>query len=379
MSPQSMPRSRVEVATTALELAGRHRGLDFLALRGGERAVMQRDGERFFVGAPEFLEHVFRLHARVDEDEGQAMGGDRFVNFGNGVVRGMSGPRHVAGGFEDADHRLGSARDRDEIGHIDLGFRRELRNEICAQLRRPCHGRRETNGHRVRGEAAKARQIEGEQIAALRGRERVQLVENDRIEIGEEIGGVGVAEQQRHLLGGGQEDVWRLHALALSPGEAGIAGACFGADLEAHLGDRCRKVTGDIGRERLQGRDVERFEPRAFAGALLFEKRYEAREKSGERLAGAGRSYEQRRALVARGVKQRDLMRTRCPAAGFEPGAERRRQEFGGGHVDFARVPPHPGPAMHDLCLGPFSGHFPDLCFDGRTLAGRAVFLRGMA
>ena len=65
----------------------------------------------------------------------------------------------------------------------------------------------------------KARQIEGEQIAALRSRERVQLVENDRIEIAEDIGRVGVAEQQRDLLGRGQEDVGRLQALARRAGD----------------------------------------------------------------------------------------------------------------------------------------------------------------
>ena len=115
----------------------------------------------------------------------------------------------------------------------------------------------------------KAREIEGEQIAALRGRERVQLVENDRLEIGEEIGGVGVAEQQRDLLGRGEQDVGRFCALALAAGEAGIAGARFGADLEAHLGDGCGKVAGDIGRERLQGRNVEGAQPRAFSRALF--------------------------------------------------------------------------------------------------------------
>ncbi len=106
-----------------LELACGHGSFDFLPLRGRERTVMQRDGERFFVGAPEFLKHQFRLHARVDEDEGEAMRGDGAVDFRAWRSARYARPGHVFGGFEDADARLGAARDRDEVGKCDLGLR----------------------------------------------------------------------------------------------------------------------------------------------------------------------------------------------------------------------------------------------------------------
>ena len=65
-------------------------------------------------------------------------------------------------------------------------------------------------------ELAQARQIEREEIAALRGDQRVQLIEDDRVEIGEQVAAHRDGEQQRDLLRRRQQDVGRLHALALA-------------------------------------------------------------------------------------------------------------------------------------------------------------------
>ena len=68
-SPQSMPRSSVEVATTALSAPAAMAASTLRRCSADERAVMQRDRQGVVVDAPEFLEHQFGLHARVDEDE----------------------------------------------------------------------------------------------------------------------------------------------------------------------------------------------------------------------------------------------------------------------------------------------------------------------
>ena len=67
-----MPRSSVEVQTTARRSPVGHRGFDLAPLAGVERAVMQRDRQIVFVDPPELLESEFGLHARVDEDERRA-------------------------------------------------------------------------------------------------------------------------------------------------------------------------------------------------------------------------------------------------------------------------------------------------------------------
>ena len=66
----------------------------------------------------------------------------------------------------------------------------------------------------------------------------MQFVEDDRVEIAEEIGRVGMAQEQRDLFGRRQQDLWRADALALAARHRCIAGARLGPDLEAHLIDR---------------------------------------------------------------------------------------------------------------------------------------------
>ena len=110
-SPQSMPRSSVEVATTALQRAGRHRRLDLAALRGIERAVVQRDRQAVVVDAPQLLEQQLGLHARVDEHQRQAVRLDRRVDLGDRVARGVAGPRQRLVGLENVDLGLGAAAD----------------------------------------------------------------------------------------------------------------------------------------------------------------------------------------------------------------------------------------------------------------------------
>ncbi len=122
-SPQSMPRSRVEVATTARSLPADHRRLDLAPLPAVERAVMQRDRKRIVVDAPELGEEQLRLPARVDEEERRLVRLDRVVDGGKRVERGVPLPgdaRLLLGRFEDRKLRLRAAFDDDLVGEVAL-------------------------------------------------------------------------------------------------------------------------------------------------------------------------------------------------------------------------------------------------------------------
>ncbi len=107
-SPQSIPRSRVEVQTTAFQTPFRHRGLDAAALADIERAVMQGDRQFVFVDPPEFSEGEFSKRTRIDEDETHMRGFDEAVNLGDRVACRMAGPGQVFGRIEDRNIRRGA-------------------------------------------------------------------------------------------------------------------------------------------------------------------------------------------------------------------------------------------------------------------------------
>ena len=152
----------------------------------------------------------------------------------------------------------------------------------------------------------------------------MKLVEDDALQVREQELGARAGEQQRELLGGGEQDVGRGAALAGALAGRGVAGPRLDADRQAHLGDRDLEVAGDVDRECLQRRDVERVQARLAArrGRELDEARQEARE----RLAGTGRRDQQRRATGLGMGEERELMGARRPAATREPGEEGGRE-----------------------------------------------------
>ena len=89
----------------------------------------------------------------------------------------------------------------------------------------------------------------------------MQLVEHHAAQRAEQIRRVGRGEDQRQLLGRGEQDVRRVAALALALRGRRVAGAGLDADRQPHLGDRRLEVARDVDRERLQRRDVERVQP----------------------------------------------------------------------------------------------------------------------
>ena len=145
-----------------------------------------------------------------------------------------------------------------------------LRHQEAAEVVGLGDRRRQAGHAETRRKPPKPRQAEREQIAALGGDQRVQLVEHDALEAAEQIGRVGAGEQQRQLLRRGQQDVGRIAALALALRGRRVAGAGLDADRQAHLADRRFEVARDVDRERLQRRDVERVQalraPQVLAG-----------------------------------------------------------------------------------------------------------------
>ena len=198
-----------------------------------------------------------------------------------------------------------------------------LRHHETAQLVGLGHRRRQADAGEIRRQAKQPRQTEREQIAALRGHQRMQLVEDDALERAEQIRRVGGREQQRQLLRRGQQDFRRIAALALALRARRIAGARLDADRQPHLGDRRFQIARDIDGERLERRDVERVQPAlaahvaaggdaAFRRCSLFAavdarrrssratQLHQARQKARQRLAAAGRRDQQHRAAGLR-------------------------------------------------------------------------------
>ena len=159
----------------------------------------------------------------------------------------------------------------------------------------------------------------------------MQFVEHDGLEAVEEAAGIGIGEEQRQLLRGGEQDIRRIELLALALVRRRIARPRLDADVEADAGHRRFEIARDVDGKRLQRRDVERVDagpPRALRPRREID---EARQEAGQRLAGAGRRDQQRRAALARLFQEFELVRARRPAAQREPVRERRRQEVGGG------------------------------------------------
>ncbi len=129
---------------------------------------------------------------------------------------------------------------------------------------------------------------------------------------------VGQGEHHGEALGRGEQHLRRTLALAAAAVGGRVAGAGLDGDRQAHLGHGREQVAGDVGGERLQRADVERVQ----AGGRGLRQRDQAGEKAGERLAAAG-GGDQERALAGRGGgEDGELVRTRGPAAGGEPGGE---------------------------------------------------------
>ena len=239
----------------AAQFPRRHRVLDLAALGNVERAVMQRDRKPVVVHAPQVLEQHLGLAAGVDEHQRGLVGLDQLIDLAERVARGVTGPGQPLPCVEHLDHgRRGTARD-DDIGSLNITV--ALRHQEPRQRFRFGDGRGQADRAHPRRQPPQPRQAERQQIAALRGHQRMQLVEHDAFQGRKQKRRVVGRQQQRQLFRCGQQDVRRVAPLPLPPRHRRIAGAGLDLDRQAHLGDRRLQIARDIDRKRLERRDVE--------------------------------------------------------------------------------------------------------------------------
>ena len=221
---------------------------------------MQRDRQAVVVDAPQLLEQQLGLAARVDEQQRRPVRLDRLVDLGDGVARRVAGPGHALARIEDGDVRLGAAVDRDQVGQRVAGTR------VCATSQRAQLvglGDRGRQADRLqpRRKRAQPRQAERQQVAALGGDQRMQLVEHDHsAATPKKRRGIADGEQQRQLLGRGQQDVGRIELLALPLVRRRVAGAGLDRIGRPISATGLPRLRCDVDGQRLQRRDVERVE-----------------------------------------------------------------------------------------------------------------------
>ncbi len=201
---------------------------------------------------------------------------------------------------------------------------RPLPHQIAAQIVRLAHRGREADRHGLRCQRTQPREGQRQQVAALRDDERVQFVEHDLFQATEKLRGLAVGEQQRKLLGRGQQDVGGPGDLPGALVGGRVAGASLDRDRQIHLGDRGFEIAGDVDRERLQRRHVKRVQAPCRARALR--QGHQRRQEAGQGLAGPGRRDEKRRSASSGILQQGELMGPRLPAACGEPVEEAGRK-----------------------------------------------------
>ena len=93
-SPQSMPRSSVEVQTTARSSPRAIAASTLRRCSARQRAVVQGDRQVVVVQPPQLLEGELGLEAGVDEDQRGPGALDGLIDLGHGVLGGVAGPGH---------------------------------------------------------------------------------------------------------------------------------------------------------------------------------------------------------------------------------------------------------------------------------------------
>ena len=184
---------------------------------------------------------------------------------------------------------------------------------LCGVL----HRRREPDAPETRRHRLQLGEAEHELVAAFRFRERMDLVHDYTAEPREDACRVLVGEEEREALGRRQQDIWRVGPLPPLLRVGGVARPVLDPDRQAHLIDGCPQVAPDVGRQRLQRRDVDRMKTLASSVRELCQ----SRQKPRQRLAAARRRDEQERRL-SRPRHHLRLMRMDLPALGGKPVVE---------------------------------------------------------
>ena len=167
----------------------------------------------------------------------------------------------------------------------------------------------------------------------------MQFIKHNPFQRREKIRCVVGRQQQRELFGGREQNIRRIFALALPPRYRRVAGAGLNPHRQLHVGNRPFEIAGDIHRQRLQWRNVERVQATAthdtasgrycFRGFGLGRAEFhQCRQESRQRIACACRRDQQRRAVAVRFRHQIKLMRARRPAPRRKPALENLGQQI---------------------------------------------------
>ena len=175
--------------------------------------------------------------------------------------------------------------------------------------------------------------------AALRARDRVHLVEDQRLDGLQHLAPAG-REQEVERLRGRDQDVRVLAEHRRAVALRCVAGADGDVELRAEPGERAAEVPLHVVVERLQRRDVEQPEPLARGVG----EPVDPVQERGERLSGACRRLDQR--VLAARDRRPALLLSRCRRGegALEPGARARTEDverthgcslaIGCGHAD---------------------------------------------
>ena len=322
------------------EPAGLERLLDLEALVARDRAVVRtheldawlrvtlRCGE-----LGELLRHALGEAPRVDEDDRGAVREDHVEEPGidqrphAAAVLGL-GTRviHVGRGHDDLQIEV---RLRARVDDLDRAVPAQIPSHFAKWLLR--RGQADPLGIRVASRDDEVRETlerEREMDAALGGRERVDLVDDDRVD-GREAPARLAGEDEVERLGRRDEDLPGVLLLALALLRRRVAGAHVHGDRgrgaqRDEAGQRRAQVALDVVGEGLDRRDVD--DARAFA--RLAHHPIEARQERGERLAAAGRRRHQRVVAARDAGPAVDLDGCRGAETLREPGARRLRELF---------------------------------------------------
>ncbi len=314
-----------------LERCGRDQGAklaEFQTLLGGEAmllrhaAVMGRHG-RLAEPFGECAGHALRHAARVDEDQGGAMGLDQLLQL---VIDAEPGFRRHHG-FQrlarDLDHQFAVALvagiDDAHLGRTALRARagEQVHHRVDRLLRR-----RETDAQElVAAECRETFERERQMHAALVPGHGVNFVDDHPARGLQHLPAGYRAEQDVEGFRRGDDDMRRPLRHLRAFGRRCVAGTDPGADLDirqaalfqrrADAGDRRFEILLDVVGERLQGRDIDdlrRIGERAVEA--LAHQPVDRREEGGERLARPRRCGDQR--VLARLDRRPGLRLRRC-------------------------------------------------------------------
>ena len=243
------------------------------------------------------------------------------VDLRHRVVAHVAAPGQALLGIDDRD-----LRGRPRLALDDLHPFAVSQSQVVGQRRRIGDGGRQADEARPRRQRRQSRQAQRQMMAALGRGEGMQLVDHDAAQAGEELLGVGVAEQQRQRFRRGHQQVRRALALAQAPALRRVPGPAFRPHRQLHLGNRQFEIAANIGRQGLERRDVDRMQfalalgvSQVIAGPTPLGELDQGGQEACQGFAAAGRRDQQGTPATFCQFDQRKLVAARSPAPACEP------------------------------------------------------------